>query len=335
MTHDQTSPAASPRRAVAYLRVSTQQQAGEEALGVQFDKVHRWAQANGYHIVHVFYEVQRGTLTSQVDRPVLHDCLRVAEEDNLAIIALNPSRISRHSEHARKLEQRNPGRFVFVEQVAGYEDRPWSDEVVEFHARLPSTIAGGTSVAMQTLQRRGELLGASDGGKAGRAASLKVQSAKKHSLAEQIADFLEVDPARETMQRRELVPLINAAGIKTTRGAVFTYSRLKRPLKEAETVLVTRRAPTQTLPPNGPLSGAGGSLDSDPVLAGQILGSDATGIPFSSGGLEPEEQPVKTTTSQADATASPPGRIINLTDLSQREIDDMEMEDNPIWGRFG
>lgn len=337
MTNYRECATVTPRGAIAYVRVSTQQQADKGALGVQFDKVHSWAQRNGYQIVLTMQEVQRGTLTSQADRPVLHDCLRIAEEDDLVTIALNPSRISRNSKHAKRLENENRGRFVFVEQVAGYEDRPWSDEVVDIHERLPSTIADGTAVAMHTLQRKGLLRSAPDGGKAGRAASELFRSTKKHSLAEQIADFLESDPLRQMMTRRELVPLLVAADIKTTRGGAFTAIRITRPLQEARAVLLARRPATQTLAPCRPLSGAGDVFGDAPVLAVPKPGSDTNGKTFSDGGLKPvkEVQHLTITASAAQDGGSSPGPIIDLTGLSQKDIDDAEMKDNPIWGMFG
>lgn len=337
MTNDRAPSSATPRRAVAYLRVSTQQQADDGALGVQFDKVHPWAQNNGYQIVLTMQEVQHGTLTSQVDRPVFHECLRIAKGDDLVIIALSPSRISRNLEHARRIDDENPGRFVFVEQEIGYEGQPWPIEVAEKHALLPSTIANGTAVAMHSLQRKGLLRGAPDGGKAGRAASEKVRSTKKHSLTEQTAGLLESNPAWQKMTRRELVPLLTAAGIKTTRGEVFTTNRITRPLQEARTVLLTRRAATQILAPYRPLSGAGEAFGDVPVHAVPMPGSVTIRVTFPDGApkLETEVQTVKTTVSAAHDGESSPGPIIDLTGLSQKDIDDAEMKDNPIWGMFG
>jgi len=66
-------------------------------------------------------------------------------------------------------------------------------------------------------------------------------------------------------------------------------------------------------------------------------GSDTTGKTFPDGGLKPatEVQHVTTTASAVHADTSVPGPIVNLTGLSQKDIDAAEMKDNPIWGMFG
>lgn len=337
MTNDCATAAAAPRRAVAYLRVSLQQQADRGDLGVQHDKVYRWAHNNGYQIVQTVQEVQRGTLTSSEERPALHECLMIAKKDNLVIITLSPSRISRNAEHAKKLDLKHPGRFVFVEQEHGYGDRPWSDEVVDIHAPLPATIANGTTVALDALQRKGVTLGAPDGGKAGRAVSAAVRSAKAQSLAEGIADFLESDPARHDMTRQELIPPLTAAGIRTTRGEAFNPDRLRRPLRAAKAVLLTRAAAKQTSAPHGPLRGAGEVFGGSQGHAASTLKSAPISMPLSDIDLKKNKdlQSVQTAAPAVQDIAQAYSPSTDFRGLSQQEIDDAEVKKNPIWGMFG
>ena len=277
MTNDPALPISSIRqKAIAYARVSTPGQADQEAILTQLKKIRKKARREGFLIVDTITEVQNGALTSQEDRPGLHMSLKAAVDQDCVIMTVNPSRLSRNAEHAKQLDEEHPGWFVFVKRAKGYDDKAWSIEVAEKHAPLPSKIADGTAVAMHSLQRKGLLRGAPDGGKAGRAASMKVRSEAAKVLAEQIADFLEEDPARQRLNRPALVPLLNAAKIRTTRGETFTISRLKRPHDAAKNILATRTAIAKTSVLYGPLRGAGeSSAANDDVALNGLRGTNA------------------------------------------------------------
>jgi hypothetical protein len=336
MTND-PAPSTSPtlRVAIAYARVSTPGQAAEEAILKQLAKIWKKAHEEGYTIADNIIEVQDGTLTLQDDRPELHRCLQAAKERDCVIITVSPSRISRNAEHAKQLDAAHPGRFVFVKRAKGYEDKTWSIEVDEKHARLPSTIANGTAVAMHSLQRKGLLRGAPDGGKAGRAASAKVRSAAAKGLAEQIADLLEEDPVLLKMKRPAFTSLLNAAGVKTTRGEAFTESRLTRPLRAAKAILATREAIARTSAPYGPLRGAGESPAANDDVPPDVTPTNGC-FAFASSdlpdvvSLHPFRPAPTDSSNREDQTVSNAPEC----NLTEDELSEQQSRASSLWGRF-
>lgn len=236
-TNDQ---AKAPTRALAYARVSTQAQADAGGLDVQITKIHDWAAQNDIEIVEVFSEVQDGRLSKTEERPQLYACGKSALVGGYLIVATDPSRITRSVVAAEFLDSTLRNRFRFLKRVPGYGNQDWSAEVREKHSHLQESVSTGTIIAMDKLKRDGQKFGGPDGGKAGRAASVKVRGSKKQLRLKAIADFLEADPERLTMSRRVLCPLLDQAGIHPARSESWSVDALRRPLSEAKQLLAAQ-----------------------------------------------------------------------------------------------
>jgi DNA invertase Pin-like site-specific DNA recombinase len=294
--------------AIAYVRVSTPGQ--ERETGTQIEKLLQLAADKGFSVLTIEGEVQQGTYSLQEDRPVLHECLKLAKENGYKIIAVDPSRISRNAEHAKQLDEDHPGMFVFHTRHSAYKDLPWSEEVAKVHEDFRSMVKVGTKHAIAKHKRQGRKFGAPDGGKAGRDASAVVQSQKSKALVKKIADHLEGIPNWEDMTRRQIGTLLDAAGIHSARStvdkpAMWSKGSLRVPLEGAKVVLAGRTAMTKTLATYGP------------HIASTVPSAANT-----------SEEPPVAAEGSADASGIPD--IAEIDALIEEE----RLKSNPLWGRF-
>lgn len=241
-------------QALGYVRVSTQGQFDEQHLARQIEKVLAHAKRRGLEITLIFQEVVHGALTSQEDRPALHNCLDEALARGCQIVATSPSRLTRSSAHAHQLYDQHPDRFDFVEPLNGYADKPWHLEVADCHASFPDHTSTGTIMAMDKSRAAGKKYGAGDGGVAGRAAADKVIKANKQARVERMADILAGHPSWQTLTRAEAGKLFSDAGVHPPHSSIsssvpWTKGTITRPFRAAKELLAARNHIVQTIPP--------------------------------------------------------------------------------------
>ena len=286
--------------AIPYGRVST---AGQECeLGRQWERLSILAAKDGYTLLPFETEVQQGTLSSEDDRPVLHDCIRRARENGYKILAADPSRISRNGKHAKQLHDAYPDMFVFDDCLSTYEGQPWWIEVAEHHEHFRPMVRIGTKHAIDKLKRVGRKFGPADGGKAGNEASAPVRSKKSRSFVERMADYLATVPNQDQLSRMQIGEILSAAGIHPARSKndlpkPWTKGSITKPLRAARAILMGDEGDAQTLASYGPL-------------------------------IEPEGQAIR----DVDTLCDTPGSLdaAEIEAMAEQEL----MKDNPLWGRF-
>ncbi len=336
MTSQTNARALDRSRAVVYARVSTEGQNNDGDLEVQLYKIVAWANQNGIAIEQVFQEVQDGALSSKVDRPQLHECLRTAIEGGYVVVALDPSRITRNAAAAQKLAERLPERFRFVNRAIGFEDLSWPEEVREKHSRLQSDVSTGTMIAMDKMKREGRVFGGPDRCRAGRAASIKVRGVQRLARVKAIADFLADDPTRLRLTCRELAKVLDAVGVSPAQGGSWSVSALRRPLKDALKLLAERQAQALASRHGGLTSVSEDASCTE--LPGEISVSARTGSSEPVQGIfgDPRTgcQPlvgVNQSGTNDKPAGNPDAQQRDLTDLV---TDQLTLDGIPLWGRF-
>jgi DNA invertase Pin-like site-specific DNA recombinase len=144
---------------VAYYRVSTQEQ-GRSGLGLeaQLEAVHRFATAEGMHVVHEFTEVETGKGSDALDRrPQLAQALRIAKRLKASLTVAKLDRLSRNVHFISGLAER--GTTIIVAALG----RNVPTLMLHVYAALAEEerrmISERTKAALQAAKARGTKLG--------------------------------------------------------------------------------------------------------------------------------------------------------------------------------
>lgn len=137
-------------------------------------------------------------------------------------------------------------------------------------------IAQTTGEALASLRERGRTLGSPKGKTAAVRASARVRRTNADIAIERVADVLSEAPAHQTLNAPQLVALLNHRKIRTGAGRDWTVAALRRPLKEAK-VLLLSRAEMATLPADFLFANSGTSfMHEHPPVAGANKGRSTT-----------------------------------------------------------
>jgi DNA invertase Pin-like site-specific DNA recombinase len=159
-----TKPSTDPKRAVCYLRVSTDdQQLGPEA---QLAAVQRWAGAQGIDVVSVHRDVGVSGGAELADRPALIEALAALETSNAGILVVaKRDRLARDvviAATVERLVQSKGARIVSADGVGsteGAEGALMAVMVDAFAAYERALIQRRTTAALAIKRSRGERLG--------------------------------------------------------------------------------------------------------------------------------------------------------------------------------
>ena len=203
--------------AVAYVRVSTQQQ-GKSGLGLEAQSaaIARFAQGEGFTIVQTFVEVETGKGTDALEkRPQLRAALEAAKSDKAPVIVAKLDRLSRDVAFiAGLMAQRVP----FIVTDLGANADPFMLHIyaalAEQERRMIST---RTKAALAAARERGVQLGSPNG------------NAKQAGRAEAFAESLRpVLTELRGLSLRAIAAELNARGIKSATGGVWSAGTVTR-----------------------------------------------------------------------------------------------------------
>lgn len=226
----------SPKRLVAYYRVSTERQ-GRSGLGLeaQREAVRRFAEAEGMEIAAERVEVETGKGADALElRPELRGALEDARRMGCAVVVAKLDRLSRDVAFiAGLMAQRVP----FVVAELGPDVDPF---VLHLYAALAekerALISARTKAALAAAKARGVKLG-TPGNLRNRELGTAKGAAGRIKRADERAAL--VLPAVEEARRqgaaslREIADALNARGIQTARGSTWTAMAVKRVLERA------------------------------------------------------------------------------------------------------
>jgi DNA invertase Pin-like site-specific DNA recombinase len=157
-------------KAIAYIRVSTEEQASEGvSLEAQRAKIAAWCDLNGYDLAEVFTDA--GISGTKADRPGLAAALAATGKGN-ALVVYSLSRLSRSTRHMLELSERLEKAGADLVSISEKIDTTSAAGRMVFRMLAVlneferDQLAERTSAAMQHKKAKGELVGAVPYGKA-------------------------------------------------------------------------------------------------------------------------------------------------------------------------
>jgi DNA invertase Pin-like site-specific DNA recombinase len=215
------------QQAVAYLRVSTQQQ-GRSGLGVeaQREAITKFAAAEGYDIVAEFVEVETGKGSDAIERrPQLSAALAAARRAKCPVIVAKLDRLSRDVHFISGLmSQRVP--FIVAELGAGAD--PFMLHIFAALAEKErKLISERTRAALAAKKAQGALLG--NRTNLPEAVAKAAESNKRAALAFAInvMPVIEQVKASGASSYQAIACALNARGIRTARGGEWHASTVR------------------------------------------------------------------------------------------------------------
>jgi len=215
-------------RAIAYLRVSTEEQASEGvSLEAQKAKIAAWCLANGYELHRVFTDA--GVSGTRENRPGLAAALAsVGKADALVVYSL--SRLSRSTRHTIELADRLDAAGADLVSLSERIDTTTAAGKMVFRMLAVlneferDQLAERTSVAMQHKKGKGELVGAVPYGKR--------LSADGKTLADHPAEQEVLAEARALhatgLSLRQIARALSAKGFMARNGKPFAATQIQR-----------------------------------------------------------------------------------------------------------
>lgn len=227
-----------PRRAVGYIRVSTEGQA-RDGLGLkqQTDIIRLYAEQHGFVLSGIYDDIASGTSGwSPKDRPGLHCALEQAKRCHGIILVARLDRVSRNDRNF--IEFWRSSKVRIVSTVPGENDSfETSVLAVERAANVRNSIAEGTRRTLASKKAEGVALGNVASLPAARKSSWKQRSVASHMKVLDIRDFLLKHPEHECWTVAEVAKRLNKVGIFSGWNLPWTKHSLRRQLHLAKNEL--------------------------------------------------------------------------------------------------
>lgn len=208
--------------AIAYIRVSTQRQ-GKSGLGLEAQKaaIARFCEAEGFGLAGEFVEVESGKGADALAlRPVLNDALKAAQKLKAVIVVAKLDRLSRDVAFISGLMAQ---RVKFVVTELGAEADPF---MLHIYAALAekerSLISQRTKAALAAAKARGVRLGGPNISDINSA-----RSAAAKAFAERLRPVVKQITEAGASSHRAIARALNAKGIQTPRGKLWTPVQVK------------------------------------------------------------------------------------------------------------
>ncbi len=214
-------------RAIAYLRVSSQQQ-GRSGLGIEAQRqsIARFAEAEGIELVGEHIEVETGKGADALDRrPVLAVALAEARRLRCPVIVAKLDRLSRDVAFISGLMAQ---RVPFVVAELGADADPF---MLHLYAALAekerALISGRTKAALAAKKAQGAILGNRTNLADARAAGVATVKAKADQFAANVLPVVETIRASGVATLPGIAEALNARGIRTARGGQWYATTVK------------------------------------------------------------------------------------------------------------
>lgn len=223
-----------PRKAVAYVRVSTARQ-GKSGLGLeaQREAIERFARDEGFELVSWFSETETGKGSEDVltKRPELGKALNTAKQEDCPVIVAKLDRLSRDVAFvAGLMAQKVP----FIVAELGKDADPFMLHIWAAMAEKERRMIGErTKAALAAAKARGVALGGYRGGPLpdNRKGTQAIQD-KAAAFRDRVRPCI-VEMHQKGMTLREIATELERLGVRTARGrSVWTAAAVSRVLAE-------------------------------------------------------------------------------------------------------
>src|SRR4051812_31781616 len=194
------------KAAIAYIRVSTTRQ-GKSGLGLEAQQaaLARFAQAEGYHLIQTFEEVETGKGADALDRrPQLSAALTVAKRHKAPIIVAKLDRLSRDVHFISGLMMH---KTPFIVAELGADADPF---MLHLYAALAekerAMISRRTKEALAAKKAQGVALGGANAGTDRTQAEAKERAEKLRSVFKELSGKSAMEIARVLNERKVETP---------------------------------------------------------------------------------------------------------------------------------
>jgi DNA invertase Pin-like site-specific DNA recombinase len=225
-----------PRKAVAYLRVSTEEQ-GRDGIGLDGQRaaIDSYASQLGIEIVGCYSEARSGMGDVLKKNAGLRDALDHALRLKVPIIVSGLDRLARDSASIERIAKDYPVQLISTRD--GTMDKVTLQSSAARAQREGELISERTREALRLKKAAGVTLGnptnLPEAQKLGAAANIDRAERK----AREIAAALTEAGADGTWTANAVVEMLNGLGLLTSRGGLWTISSIRRPLTRAREML--------------------------------------------------------------------------------------------------
>src|SRR4051812_31765456 len=219
-----------PTPAVAYLRVSSEQQ-GRSGLGLEAQRqaVGRFAAEHGFAVVETYTEVETGKGSDALDRrPQLAAALRRAKAERCPVVVAKLDRLSRDVAFVSGLMAQ---RVPFIVAELGPDVDPFMLHVYAALAEKErAMISARTRDALAAAKARGVRLGNRTNLPEATRRSAAVRSAAADRHAANVLPVIEEVRRGGATSLRQVAAALTARGVRTPRGGAWTAAAVKSAL---------------------------------------------------------------------------------------------------------
>jgi DNA invertase Pin-like site-specific DNA recombinase len=218
---------ATPRKLVAYYRVSTETQ-GRSGLGIEAQKtaVARFAEAEGLEVIAELVEVETGKGTDALERrPLLREALTVARKSKAAVCVAKLDRLSRDVAFISGLMAQ---RVPFVVTELGADVDPF---MLHIYAALSekerALISERTRLALAAKKAQGVRLGNPTNLREAQAKSVVANREAADKFAANVLPVVRQLQSTGVTSLQSLANALNERGVRTARGGAWYASSVR------------------------------------------------------------------------------------------------------------
>ena len=226
----------SKEKAIGYARVSTDLQAGrDDSLDRQVARIRQAALELGWELLAIHKEVGSAVGRDSLNaRPDLNDALRQAVREGAIIMVTEPTRLFRTRQFGLKVLRDSGVRVFSLKDQRVLSQKLLGDAFYAGEKQAEVTRESTSKSKAKSARNVRPSKTATDNSRASR-------KKKSEDVAEQIADILEEDPARERMTHREFADLLNARGLRSGWGRLWNDQSVRHRRSRAMEILRERR----------------------------------------------------------------------------------------------
>ena len=229
------------KRAIAYIRVSSKDQ-GKSGFGLESQKaeIEGFAKAERYRIVHVYSEVASAVGGSSLEkREILRKAIAHARSRDWSLIISRLDRLSRNADEIETLAMTSGVRIISARTDGGSGYVAIQTEAARIQKEtemLRERTRAGIARAREQGATFGNKVNLPEAQRLGVQANQKLAHVRRQELEPIISKLR----AKGATTGAEIARLLNACGMRTSRGRTWTDANIRRVLRDMDQVARNR-----------------------------------------------------------------------------------------------
>ncbi len=231
------------RPALAYIRVSTEEQAADgNGLSKQVDRIRETAKRLGYSLIEISEDVGSAVGTNSFyRRHELQHVLNRAKRESMPILVSKLDRLSREPTTLHGILNIDGVEIISCDPKEMRSKRSIT-RAAKKARQTPANISKGTRDAFAKRKARGERFGHPETLVEGRKTSNRVRKLKSSAITDNVAIFINRKPGLADRTAQEIADALNSAGITSSRGLPWHKDNIRDVLRKAKARLQEWRA---------------------------------------------------------------------------------------------